>query len=177
MGSTSHEEISDDADTAASRKSIWAAAGFLCPVKVPSLPSSAQLATTPMSRLGRFLIWFWIGVAIWMSERWAWTLPALIGVVVGVWIARAQREHYRKRKQGLPPFELGSLLILVSFAYLYSFFLMFQGGEEGLRSRVGLALGCVTLSLVLLAVGAVTIGKRKVPGWLSKVWDRLLEER
>ena len=129
-----------------------------------------------MSRLGRVLIWFWIGVAIWFSERWAWTLPAVLGVMIGVWIARAQREHSRKGKQGLPPFEFGSLLIIVSFVYLYVFFLVFQLGDEG-HALFGLLLGLMALSLLLVGLGAVTILKRKVPRWVSNVWDRLLEER
>ena len=133
-------------------------------------------AHTPMSRLGKFLVWFWIGVAVWFSERWAWVLPAMLGVVIGVWIAKAQRAHYRKGKPGLPPFELGSLLIIVSFVYLYVSFLIFQFGEEG-HSLFGLLLGFVALSLLLVGLSTMVILKRKLPRWMSNVWDRLLEER
>ena len=129
-----------------------------------------------MSRLGKLLVWFWVGVAVWLSERWAWTLPAVIGMALGVWIAKAQQEYRRHKKRGLPPFELGSLLILVSFLYLYLLFLIFQGGEEETGSGVGLGIGVVVLSLLLLGAGAAAIGKLRLPRWVASAWERLLEE-
>ena len=139
-----------------------------------------------MSRWGRWLMGFWIALAIWMSDRWVWMLPALIGVVVGTIISRMQRKSPPKGGEGLPPFELGSLLILVSFVYLYLMFFVFQLRrtrellwlEESVEppSRL-LIVGVVGLSLVLFGLGAALIWKMKVPAQLSRLWERLLEER
>ena len=134
-----------------------------------------------MTRLGKSLACFWIGVAAWLSDRWAWTLPALIGVVVGVSLSRLQRQHHNAGKKGLPPFELGSLLILLlfvaSFVYLYLTFLVLELGRSLGYSPWVLGLGTVLLSLILVGLGAVFILKRRVPQWLLQVWDWLLAER
>ena len=134
-----------------------------------------------MTRLGKSLAWFWIGVAVWLSDRWAWTLPALIGVVVGVSLSRVQRQHHEAGKKGLPPFELGSLLILLlfisSFVYLYLAFLVLELGRSMGFSSWTLGTGVILLFFVLLVLGGVIVLKRKIPRWLSRVWDWLLEER
>jgi hypothetical protein len=134
-----------------------------------------------MSRLGRLLVWFWIAVAVWISDRWAWTLPALGGVIAGVTLSRMQQKHREKGAKGLPPFEMSSLLIMLlisaSFVYLYVMFLLFELGREEGHALVGLAVGFVIVSLIFLGLGTVVVLKLKVPGWLSRLWDWLLEER
>jgi hypothetical protein len=130
-----------------------------------------------MSRLGRWLVGFWIALAVWFSDRWAWALPALIGVLAGVAIVRLQRTHYAKRLKGLPPFELGSLLILTGFLYLYVLFLLFHLSRTAGGFSLGLLTGLVLLSLLLLGLAAVFLLKMKVPRWLSRAWKHLIEER
>ena len=133
-----------------------------------------------MTRLGRLLVWFWVALAIWLSDRWAWTIQALGGVMVGVSVARLQRQHREEGKGGLPPFEAGSLLILLvltSVAYLYLLYLMVQLGKAEGVSVGGLLLGLTGLSMILVGLGAVFLLKVKLPRWLSQVWDWLLEER
>ncbi|MBI4004070.1 MAG: hypothetical protein HY353_03530 [Candidatus Omnitrophica bacterium] len=130
-----------------------------------------------MSRLDRWLVGCWIALAVWFSDRWAWTLPALIGVLGGVAIARLQRTHHAKRLKGLPPFELGSLLILTGFLYLYVVFLLFHLSRTAGGFSLGLLTGLVLLSLLLLGFAAVFLLKKKVPRWLSRVWKHLIEER
>ena len=130
-----------------------------------------------MSRLGRWLVAFWIALAVWLSDRWAWALPALIGVLLGVAIYRMQRSHHEKGLKGLPPFELGSLLILTGFLYLYVLFLMFHLARSSGEFSLGLLTGLAVLSLLLLGLAAVFLLKVRVPRWLLRVWKRLLEER
>ena len=134
-----------------------------------------------MSRLGRGLVWFWVAVSIWLSDRWAWTLPAVGGVIVGVALARIQRDHYTRRTKGLPPFELVSLLIILltctSFVYLYVVFLLFGGRRPEGAARLGLFLGFLLIALLLVGALALAVRKLRVPPWLSRVWDWLLAER
>ena len=130
-----------------------------------------------MSRLGRWLVACWIALAVWLSDRWAWALPALIGVLVGVAISRMQRTHHTRGLKGLPPFELGSLLILTGFLYLYAIFLMLQLSRSSGQLSVGLLAGLAVLSLLLLGLAAIFLLKVKVPRWLLRVWERLLQER
>ena len=130
-----------------------------------------------MSRLSRWLVGFWIALAVWLSDRWAWTLPALIGVFIGVGISRMQQRHYAKSMKGLPPFELGSLLILTGFLYLYVVFLLFALGRSNGQFSLGLLVGLALLPLLLLGLAAVFLFKVRLPRWLSRAWNRLLEER
>ena len=138
-----------------------------------------------MSRLGRWLLGFWIAVAIWMSDRWVWTLPALIGVVVGTAISRAQSKHPRARDKALRLREIGPLMVLTSFVYLYLAFIVFQLRrvhellqlEEPIElPPVWLAVGMIALSITATVLGAMLISRTTVPRWLSRLWDRLLED-
>ncbi len=115
----------------------------------------------------------WIGLAIWISDQWAWLVPALIGVILGLSLERARRSQ-RRQPRGFPPSELGPLLILSSFAYLYVVFLIFVMGRES-RSVLGLVLGilCLTLALGLMII---RWWKGTVPAWVSRVWEALLKE-
>ena len=129
-----------------------------------------------MSKLDRWLVGFWVALAVWFSDRWAWALPALVGVLVGVAITRLQRTHYEKRLKGLPPFEFGSLLILTGFLYLYVIFLLFHLSRAADQFSPGLLAGLVLLSILLLGLAAVFLFKMKIPRWLLRAWKRLLEE-
>ena len=126
-----------------------------------------------MSRLGSLVLACWIGLAVWLSDQWAWLLPALIGVIVGLSLERAQRSPQR-RSLGVPPSALGSLLILSSLAYLYVVFLIFVMGRES-RSVLGLALGLLLLTLVL-GLLIIRWWKGSVPSWVSRLWEALLKE-
>lgn len=132
-----------------------------------------------MSRLANALVWCGIGAAIWLSERWSWLLPAIIGVGVGVQVAKVQRRNRRQRATGVPALELGSLLILASFVYLYVVFLAFIFFEfdEGRYPLAGLMVGLALLSFLLVGLVASTVFHRTPPTWLSTLWNRLLEER
>lgn len=134
-----------------------------------------------MTRLGRLLVAFWIGVAIWLSDRWAWTLPSLVGIIVGVSLSRAQQRHRQRGRKGLPPFETTSVLAIVlcaaSFLYLYLFFLLNEFGQELPFSPLALGLGALLLSVVLVGLLAVFWKRWAVPHWLLRAWDWLLEER
>jgi len=130
-----------------------------------------------MTHLGRVLVVFWIAVAIWFSDRWVWPLPALIGVLIGVWISHAQRQHQRKRLSALPPFELGSLLMIASFVYLYVLFLLLGLGRSSGPKGFGLIVGLVVLPLLLIGLIGAIAGKVQLPRWVLKLWDQLLEER
>ena len=138
-----------------------------------------------MSRLSRWLVAFWIAVAIWMSDRWVWILPALIGVVVGTAISRAQSKHPRARDKALRPREMGSLMVLTSFVYLYLAFIVFQVRrvhellqlEEPIEPPPAwLLVGLMGLSFLAVGLGAVLLSRTIIPRWLSRLWDRLLED-
>ena len=132
-----------------------------------------------MSKLTNALLWCGIGVSIWLSDRWSWTLPAVIGVGVGVYVAKAQRRTPHQPAAGVPAFELGSLLILTSFVYLYVIFLvlLFFESDEARPAAAGLLAAAVLLSLLLAGLIASTVFHRRPPAWLSTLWSRLLDER
>ena len=127
-----------------------------------------------MSRLSRCLVGGSMAIAIWLSDRWLWTAPALVGVVLGVVMSRRQRPAHQTVGWGGG---LGALLVMASFLYLYVLFLIFELGREGRPSLLGLLLGLVMLPLLLCGVGQALIGKGRIPRWLSRVWEQLLEER
>ena len=132
----------------------------------------------------RGMIGFCVAVAVWLSDRWIWTFPALFGVTLGlVMTRRGQGES--SDQMGLAS-ELGSLLVLVSFVYLYLVFLIFQlrrvtelvTFQDAVDAPSPLLLlGMIVLTAVLLGLGAVLIFRMAIPGWLSRLWSRLLEER
>ena len=132
----------------------------------------------------RRVIGFCLAVAVWLSDRWVWTLPALLGVTLGILMTRqGQGEPSGQRKLAS---ELGSLLVLVSFVYLYLVLLIFQLRRVmelfALQDAVDapsplLFLGMIVLSTVLLGLGAILIFRMAIPGWLSRLWNQLLEER
>lgn len=137
-----------------------------------------------MAPPSRRLIVFCLAVAVWLSDRWIWTLPALLGVTLGIMMTRRNPGGAPKHP-GLAS-ELGSLLVLVSFVYLYLVFLVFQLRrvmellalqETAEAPSPVLLLGMVVLTAVLLGLGAVLIFRMAIPGWLSRLWSRLLEER
>lgn len=134
-----------------------------------------------MSRLGRGLVWCWVAVAIWLSDRWTWTLPAFGGVLAGVALTRIQQDHYTRRTKGLPPFELVSLLIILltctSFVYLYVVFLLFGGRRPEGAVRLGVFLGFLLIALLLVCALALAVRKLKIPRQLSDIWKWLLAER
>ena len=137
-----------------------------------------------MKPLRRWLLGFSIAVAVWLSDQWLWTVPGLIGVSVGVWLANRRKED--EAAQEAPALALSSLLIIVSFLYLYVLFLVLQLrrtfellalDEASGRPGLGLIAGFVFLSLLLLSLGAVLLFKLKVPRWVLRVWEQLLEQR
>lgn len=137
-----------------------------------------------MSR-SRWILAFCLAVAVWMSDRWMWTLPALLGVISGTLMSRPSRTPAANGHDtsGSP---LGALLVLVSFVYLYLTFLIFQIKRlhdlfalEGTADRpsVLFLIGVVALSLLLLGLGGILLFRMKIPQWLSKMWEQLVEER
>ena len=134
-----------------------------------------------MTRLGRVLVVCWIGVAIWLSDRWAWMLPACGGIVVGVSLARFQRRHLTRGRKGLPPFEAASLLAIVlctaSFVYLYLFVLLNELGQDLPLSPITLGIGAAFLVVVLVGLIAIFYRRWTAPRWLLRAWNWLLEER
>jgi len=130
-----------------------------------------------MTPVGRWAIAFWVAAAVWMSDRWVWPLPALLGVGLGVWISHLQRAHRRKRSAGLPPFELGTLLVIVGFLYVYVLYLLLGLGHSDKPAAFGLVLGLIILPLVLVGLVAWGTGKGKVPKWMARVWAQLVAER
>lgn len=130
-----------------------------------------------MSKRGRWLVVCLLALAVWLSDRWAWALPALIGVVIGVAIVQIHRHRRGRGTNDLPVSELSSLMILASFLYLYVFFLLCEMGRSTGRVSAGLVLGSVGLLVILVGLVAVFLMRVKVPRWLSKAWRRLLEER
>jgi uncharacterized BrkB/YihY/UPF0761 family membrane protein len=118
-----------------------------------------------------------IGLGVWLSDRWTWMVPALVGVVVGVALYRIHRVSRARRIPQLPPAELGSLLILTGFLYLYVVFLMLQLSRATGQVSVGLVAGLVVLSALLVGLAAVFLLKVKVPRRLGRLWKRLLEDR
>ena len=116
-----------------------------------------------------------------------WTLPGLGGVVAGVALSKWQRRPRRSAKDGgRLSVDLGPLLILVGCVYLYLTFLLleFVRARELVEleettaqpSRL-LLIGFVGLSSLLLGLSAILILKLKVPGWLARSWEWLLQER
>ena len=143
------------------------------------------MAPANMSRRSPWLVALCIAVAVWLSDRWVWTLPALFGVVLGVGLSRAQ---HRLRQEGLmvSSVDFGFLLILVSFLYLYVTALLIQLcnayelvalDADVERGGTHLIVGFVFLAVVFIGMVISCCTRVKVPGWLAQLWDRLIEER
>ncbi len=140
-----------------------------------------------MNRLGGLLLIGWIGVAVWLSDRWIWVVPGLGGVVAGVAFSKGQRRpRSRSTTGGWHTGGLGPLLVLAGFVYLYLTFLILEftrvrelielEDAAPLPSRL-LLLGCAGLSLILLGLSAMLLLNLKTPAWLARSWEWLLEER
>ena len=118
-----------------------------------------------------------LAIAVWVSDRWAWVLPSLLGVLIGVAILRIHRRRRGRKTADLPASEWSALLILTGFLYLYVFFLLFETARSAGRASPGLLVGFVVWLAVLTGLVAVFLLNAKIPRWLSKLWRRLLEER
>ena len=116
-------------------------------------------------------------MSVWLSDRWIWAVPGLAGAIVGVAISKRGQRNSQKHQGGLPAGELGALLIIVSFVYLYLLILVFKLGRAERPSVATLLLGLIVSLLIVLGLAAVVVGKAKIPGWLSRIWDKLLAER
>ena len=130
-----------------------------------------------MSTSGRWLVACLLAIAVWMSDRWAWALPSLLGVLIGVAILRIHRRRRGRKAANLPASEWSVLLILTGFLYLYVFFLLFESARSEGRASPGLLVGFVVWLAVLTGLVAVFLLNAKIPRWLSKLWRRLLQER
>ena len=128
------------------------------------------------SRFSRWLVWGSLLMSVWLSDRWIWMIPGLAGAILGVAISKRGRKDFQKHHGGLPAGELGALLIIGSFVYLYLLFLVFKLARAERPSVATLFLGLIVSLLMVLGSTAVVIGKAKIPGWLSRIWDKLLEE-
>ena len=130
-----------------------------------------------MSTRSRWLIGCLLAVAVWVSDRWVWALPSLLGVLMGVAIVRIHRRRRGRKAADLPASEWSVLVILTGFLYLYVFFFLCEAARSAGRMSVGLVLGLVGLLAVLTGLIAAFLLQVKIPRWLSKLWNRLLEER
>jgi phosphatidylglycerophosphate synthase len=130
-----------------------------------------------MSTSGRWLVACLLAVAVWVSDRWAWVLPALLAVLIGVAIARIHRRRRGRKATNLPASEWSVLLILTGFLYLDVYFLLFESARSAGRASPGLLVGFVVLLAILTGLVAVFLLNVKIPRWLSKLWRQLLEER
>lgn len=133
-----------------------------------------------MTRLGRLLLIGWVAIAVWLSERWASMLPAVLGVLIGVWLSRLQQAHYTKHRKGLPPFELISLLVILlcvaSLVYVYLMFLLLGPSQDPARFSIGLGLGAVSLVCLLVGLGTIWQRKLRLPNWCLRCWQWLIQE-
>ena len=131
-------------------------------------------------RPGPWLVVFWIALAIWLSDRWFWALPALGGVALVVGLSKWQRSQYQRRAKGLPPFELISTLLMVlaaaSFLYLQVLLVVFQLGSQGQFQLAAIA-GALILAALLTAAGLLAVRQAHAPRRLLRVWEWLLVER
>ena len=118
-----------------------------------------------------------LAIAVWLSDRWMWVLPSLLGVLMGVAIVRIQRRRRGGKATEHPASEWSVLIILTGFLYLYVFFLLCEAARSAGRASPGLLVGFVALLAVLAGLIAAFLLKVKIPRWLSKLWNRLLEER
>jgi hypothetical protein len=127
-----------------------------------------------------------VAIAIWLSDRWVWVLPALIGVMAGTAFVNSGKPPRSFWGPVELPATLGSLLIVISFLDLSVVFLILQVGRllelgalgEPAGPVPGLVMaGTVALVLLVLGAGAVVLAGLRVPQWMKTVWRRLLEER
>ena len=140
-----------------------------------------------MNRFGSWLLIGWVGVAVWLSDRWVWTLPGLAGVVAGVSFSKWQRRpRHKTRAGGRLSVDLGPLLILVGFVYLYLTFLILEFvrvrelielEDATLQPSRFLLMGFIGLSSLLLGLSAMLVLRLKTPTWLARSWEWLLQER
>ena len=137
-----------------------------------------------MARVGRWLLVAWIAAAVWISDRWLWTLPTLAGVMASVRLSHLQRRAQRGRLSPADPATwLIVALILASFLYLYLLCLVLHLTElldpEAMTSPsvAFAAAGSLVLAGVLAGILFALGRQRRTPEWFLRLWAWLVEER
>ena len=115
-----------------------------------------------------------IAMAAWLSEQWLWTLPALIGVIIGVAISRAGRQGGPLAGHALT---LGTILLVASFVYLYVLLLVFWLRDPSVFPVKGIMASFVCVLFLLLGLGAMASFGVRMPTWISRLGDALLKDR
>ena len=124
-----------------------------------------------------------VAVAVWMSDRWLWMVPGLLGVLGGVRLARYRAGSAADLQLGE---RFGSLLILAGMVYLYVVLIALEWcrwralvDESELPQHPPLLLisASTVVLLALLAWGALLLLRLPPPRWLLRLWAFLLQPR